>query len=35
MKATTKRFTAVRKPIYCAEIEANGKDFPTAFSAVN
>lgn len=34
MASTIKRFTAVRKPIYCAEISANGKEFGTAFEAV-
>lgn len=33
MKAV-KKFTAVRKPIYCVEINASGKDFKSALEAV-
>jgi hypothetical protein len=28
------RFTAVRKPIYCVEIDASGKEFRSAFEVV-
>lgn len=34
MASAIKKFTAVRKPIYCAKIEADGADFRSAFEAV-
>lgn len=35
MASAIKKFTAVRKPIYCAEISVNGRDFNTMSEAVN